>query len=52
MGTKYMAYCSKYPYKGYVEHEIQSQFLLPFLFKLLKARISRYNIIDIKYRNC
>lgn len=51
MGTKYIALCSVYPYKGYAELEIQSEHFIPFLFKLIKAS-HKYQIIDIHYRNC
>lgn len=50
MGSKYMALCSSYPYKGYTEHTIQSKYLIPFLIKVFKAS-RKYNIIDIKYRS-
>lgn len=51
MGTKYRAQCSTYPYKGYSELQIQSNYFLPFLFKVIKASC-KYKIIDITYRNC
>jgi len=50
MGTKYMAECAKYPYKGYSEYQIQSKHLIPFLCKLAVA-VCKYEIIDIHYRN-
>lgn len=31
MGSKYTADCNTYPYKGYTEHEIQSEHLIPFV---------------------
>ncbi len=51
MGSKYMAECSEYPYKGYSEYQIQENRLLPFLIKVFKAG-RKYQIIDIHYRNC
>lgn len=51
MGSKYMALCSSYPYKGYTEHSIQSNYFLPFLIRIIKAS-RKYKIIDINYRNC
>lgn len=51
MGNKYMADCSTYPYKGYVEHAIQGEHLLPFLVKVLIAAW-KYPIINIMVRRC
>lgn len=50
MGTKYMADCAKYPYKGYYEHSISEQHIIPFILKLLKA-VRKYDIINVEYRN-
>lgn len=50
MGTKYMALCSSYPFKGW-EYDIQSNYFIPFLVKVIKAS-RKYEIIDIRYRNC
>lgn len=50
MGTKYMALCSSYPFKGW-KHDIQSNYFIPFLVKVIKAS-RKYEIIDIRYRNC
>lgn len=49
MGSKYTADCNTYPYKGYTEYEFQSEYLIPFIIKLIKA-IKKYPIIDIYYR--
>lgn len=51
MGDKYMAYCAKYPFKGYYNHDIQSNHLIPFLIRLFLAA-RKYQIIDVHYRNC
>lgn len=51
MGTKYMANCASYPYKGYHEFMIQSNYFLPFLIKVIYASL-KYQIIDMQYRNC
>ena len=51
MGTKYMAECSGYPYKGYSEYQIQERRLIPFLIKVLFAA-RKYQIIDVRYRDC
>lgn len=50
MGTKYMAECTTYPYKGCWEFIIQEHKLIPFLIKLFKAS-KKYQIINIQYRN-
>lgn len=46
-----MAECSKYPYQGYSEYQIQESKLLPFLIKVFKAA-RKYQIIDIHFHNC
>ena len=51
MGTKYMALCYTYPYNGIAEYEVQSNYFIPFLIKIIRA-VRKYEIIDIKYRNC
>lgn len=50
MGTKYMAECAVYPYKGYSDFQIQGRFLIPFLIKVFYAA-RKYQIIDVHYRN-
>lgn len=51
MGNKYSAMCSKYPYKGYTEYCIKSNYVLPFILKVIWAS-RKYEIIDIRYRSC
>ncbi len=51
MGNRYMANCSKYPYKGHSEFSIESRYFLVFALKVLFAS-RKYKIIDIYYRNC
>ena len=51
MGSKYTAGCATYPYKGYNQKTIQSNYLFVFMLKVIIAS-KKHQIIDIQYRNC
>ena len=50
MGSKYMARCTNYPYGEEPTVQIQSQWLVVFIVKLILAT-RKYQIIDATYRD-